>query len=63
VIYNIFVQKVDEESVTSWLDYLCSRPRAAQLITKDSVELASLEQAMSKHLKDVKRHAFKADKR
>lgn len=45
------------------MDYLSSRPRAAQLLTKDSSELANLQQAMTRHLKDVKRHTFKADKR
>ena len=49
--------------VEAWLDYLSSEPRAAQLLVKDSPVVAALEQAMSRHLKDVKRHTFKADKR
>lgn len=49
--------------VNSWMDYLSLQPRAAQLLTKDSPELANLQLAMNRHLKDVKRHMFKADKR
>lgn len=55
--------KIDEGLINSWMDYLSSRPRAAQWLTKDSPELANLQQAMTRHLKDVKRHTFKADKR
>lgn len=56
-------QKVDMDLVNSWMDYLSLQPRAAQLLTKDSPELANLQLAMNRHLKDVKRHMFKADKR
>jgi hypothetical protein len=55
--------KVEEGLVSAWMDYLSSRPRAAQLLNKDSSVIATLEQAMSKYLKDVRRHSFKADKR
>jgi len=55
--------KVESELVTSWLDYLCNTSRAAQLMTKDSPVLLTLEQAFTKHLKDVKKFSFKADKR
>ena len=54
---------MSEESVESWVDYLSSKARSAQLITKDAPELSTLEQSFIKHLKDVKRHSFKADKR
>ena len=49
--------------VEAWLDYLGSQSRAAQLMSKSSPLITVLEQAMAKHLKDVQRHSFKADKR
>jgi len=45
------------------MDYLSSRPRAAQLLGKDSDVVVTLEHALTRHLKDVRRHAFKPDKR
>jgi hypothetical protein len=55
--------KVDEGLVGAWTDYLSSWPRSAQLMTKSSDVVVSLEQAMSRYLKDVRKHLFKPDKR
>jgi len=57
------VQSVNEELVAAWTDYLSGRPRAAQLLGKDSDVVVTLEHALTRHLKDVRRHAFKPDKR
>lgn len=54
---------MQEESIDAWLDMLTSRPRSAQLLRKDGAIVRSLEQAMSKYLKDVSLNSFKADKR
>lgn len=54
---------MEEESIEAWLDMLTSYPRSAQLLKKDGPVVSSLEQAMSKYLKDVSLHTFKADKR
>jgi len=45
------------------MDYLSGRSRAAQLLSKDSDVVLTLEHALTRHLKDVRRHAFKPDKR
>lgn len=55
--------KVEPSLIASWLDFLGGEARAAQLLTKDSHLVATLEQGLSRHLRDVKRHTFKADKR
>ena len=57
------MQEVDRDSLESWLAYLSSTPRAAQLLDKDSQVVASLEQTMSRYLNDVSRVLVKADKR
>ena len=57
------LQKVEEESIEAWLNKLTSFPRSAQLLKKDGAVVSSLEQAMSRYLKDVTLHTFKADKR
>ena len=49
------MQEVDRDSLESWLAYLSSTPRAAQLLDKDSQVVASLEQTMSRYLNDVSR--------
>ncbi|CAH1797520.1 unnamed protein product [Owenia fusiformis] len=54
---------VQEESIGSWMDYLGTQSRAAQVLTKDHVIVAALEQALSRHLKDVKKVLSTADKR
>ena len=59
----VVLKKVDEGLVGSWLEYLSSRPRAAPLLHPGSEVVATLEQAMSRHLKDVRRHLLKPDKR
>jgi len=45
------------------MDYLSGQSRAAQLLGKDSDVVLTLEHALTRHLKDVRRHAFKPDKR
>lgn len=59
----VLAQSVNEDLVAAWTDYLSSRPRAAQLVGKDSDVVQTLEHALTRHLKDVRRHSFKPDKR
>ncbi|XP_005090447.1 nicalin-1 [Aplysia californica] len=54
---------VEEPVVQSWLDYLSSGPRAAQLLKSDSEMVMTLEQTMGRYLKDVRKTLIKADKR
>ncbi|KAH9499321.1 tRNA (cytosine-5-)-methyltransferase ncl1 [Bulinus truncatus] len=54
---------VEDTVVESWLDYIGSSPRAAQLLKPDSEVLMTLEQTMGRYLKDVRRSSIKADKR
>lgn len=54
---------VNSESIRSWVDYLSSQPRAAQLMTKDTPVMQTLEQTLSRYLKDSKTVTIKADKR
>lgn len=54
---------VDSHFVKTWMDYLGSQARAAQLFHKDHPFLTGLEQTFSKFVKDVKRFTAKADKR
>ncbi|MGH0156118.1 UNVERIFIED_CONTAM: hypothetical protein FKN15_060808 [Acipenser sinensis] len=56
-------QQVQEEQLSSVLDWLTSQPRAAQLVDKESPVVGTLEYFLSRFLKDVKRHYVKADKR
>lgn len=61
-IFNEGLQ-VEEGLVSAWLDFLSSQPRAAQLLTKDSSVVTTLEQTLARYLKDVRKVTFKADKR
>lgn len=54
---------VQTDLVSAWLDHLTSTSRAAQLLPKDSSLLSTLEETMSRYLKDVKRSVLKTDKR
>ncbi|KAH3837284.1 hypothetical protein DPMN_110669 [Dreissena polymorpha] len=54
---------VQQELVSAWLDHLTSQPRAAQLVPRDASLLSTLEDMMSRYLKDVKRTTVKTDKR
>eukprot|EP00118_Oscarella_pearsei_P004466 m.19155 g.19155 ORF g.19155 m.19155 type:complete len:538 (+) comp27802_c0_seq1:57-1670(+) len=54
---------VSEEYLGAWVKYLSLSPRAAQLLNKDHYVLSTLEQTLAKHLKEVKRHFVKADKK
>ncbi|XP_063955677.1 BOS complex subunit ncln-like [Lytechinus pictus] len=54
---------VNKDSIDAWIKYLSSEPRSAQLLTKDQPLLQTLQSALSRHLKDVKRITIKADKR
>uniref|UniRef100_A0A667XP37 BOS complex subunit NCLN n=1 Tax=Myripristis murdjan TaxID=586833 RepID=A0A667XP37_9TELE len=49
--------------LSSVVDWLTAQPRAAQLVDKDSSVVSTLEYHLARHLKDVKRHYVKADKR
>lgn len=57
------VQQVQEEQLSAVVDWLTAQPRAAQLLDKDSSVVSTLEYHLAHHLKDVKRHYVKADKR
>ncbi|XP_078054817.1 BOS complex subunit ncln isoform X3 [Mustelus asterias] len=63
VIYNLTEKQLQEDQLSSVLDWLTAQPRAAQLIDKDSILISTMEYYMSRYLKDVKRHHVKADKR
>nr|XP_006008163.2 PREDICTED: nicalin isoform X2 [Latimeria chalumnae] len=56
-------QMVQEDQLSSIMDWLTSQPRAAQLLEKDSSFLNTMEYYMGRYLKDVKQHSIKADKR
>uniref|UniRef100_A0A8B9LS50 Nicalin n=1 Tax=Astyanax mexicanus TaxID=7994 RepID=A0A8B9LS50_ASTMX len=56
-------QMVQEEQLTSLVDWLTTQPRAAQLVDKDSAVVSTLEYYLGRYLKDVKRHFVRADKR
>ncbi|XP_007896945.1 nicalin-1 [Callorhinchus milii] len=62
---QIFTEQMQlqEDQLSSVLDWLTTQPRAAQLVDKDSSLIATMEYYMSRYLKDVKRHHVKADKR
>ncbi|XP_067872245.1 BOS complex subunit ncln isoform X2 [Heterodontus francisci] len=62
---QIFTEQMQlqEDQLSSVLDWLTAQPRAAQLIDKDSTLISTMEYYMSRYLKDVKRHHVKADKR
>ncbi|CAL9696199.1 unnamed protein product [Knipowitschia caucasica] len=56
-------QMVQEEQLSAVVDWLTAQPRAAQLVDKDSSVVSTLEYHLTRHLKDVKKHYVKADKR
>ncbi|XP_071373062.1 BOS complex subunit ncln isoform X3 [Centroberyx affinis] len=62
---QIFTEQmqVQEEQLSSVVDWLTAQPRAAQLVDKDSSVVSTLEYHLGRYLKDVKRHYVKADKR
>lgn len=55
--------EVQEELVSAWLDCLTSQPRATPLIAKEHRLITTLEETLSRYLKDVKITGLKADKR
>lgn len=59
----LFFQEVQEELVSAWLACLTSQPRATPLIPKDHRLITTLEETLSRYLKDVKITGLKADKR
>lgn len=63
IVVVLHPQQVQEEQLTSLVDWLTAQPRAAQLLDKDSSIVNTLEYYMNRYLKDVKRHLVKADKR
>nr|XP_046159685.1 nicalin-1 isoform X3 [Oncorhynchus gorbuscha] len=62
---QIFTEQmqVQEEQLSSVVDWLTAQPRAAQLVDKDSSVVSTLEYHLGHYLKDVRRHYVKADKR
>ncbi|XP_041746288.2 nicalin-1 isoform X3 [Coregonus clupeaformis] len=62
---QIFTEQmqVQEEQLSSVVDWLTAQPRAAQLVDKDSSVVSTLEYHLGRYLKDVRRHYVKADKR
>lgn len=63
--FALFTEAMDvqEESGSAWMEFLSSQPRAAQLLPPDIVMLGTLENALARYLKDVRRTTFRADKR
>ncbi|KAJ8303862.1 LOW QUALITY PROTEIN: hypothetical protein KUTeg_017445 [Tegillarca granosa] len=63
-IYNLTKTfDVQEDVVSAWIEQLTAQPRAAQLLGKDHSLLLTLEEVMSRYLKDVKHTTLRADKR
>ena len=60
---DMYLQNVEASAIDSWLEYLSSVPRAAQLLKSDSEMVLTLENVLDRYLKDVKRTFIKADKR
>ncbi|XP_048832535.1 nicalin-1 isoform X3 [Brienomyrus brachyistius] len=62
---QIFTEQmqVQQEHLSSVVDWLTSQPRAAQLVDKDSSVVNTLEYHLGRYLKDVKKHTVRADKR
>lgn len=55
---------LQEDYLGAWVDLLSSQPRGAQLMAKGRAPLVSmLEQALSRHLKEVRLSTFQPDKR
>lgn len=54
---------VQKDLVSAWLDYITSQSRAAQLLPKDASLISTLEETLSRYLKDVKRFIVNTDKR
>lgn len=55
---------VQEDSISSWLDYLSSQPRSAQLLAdKQSTLVSTLKDTMTRYLKEVKVSYMTPDKR
>lgn len=65
---EIFTKGLDiqKEYLTAWMDHLTSQARSAQLLVSGSSKhplVATLEQALSRYLKEVKLSVFRPDKR
>ncbi|KAM6962851.1 BOS complex subunit ncln [Aplochiton taeniatus] len=62
---KIFTEQmqVQEEQLSSVVDWLTAQPRAAQLVDKDSSVVSTLEYQLGRYLKDVRRHYVRADQR
>ncbi|KAG7487971.1 hypothetical protein MATL_G00029070 [Megalops atlanticus] len=62
---QIFTEQmqVQEDQLSSVVDWLTAQPRAAQLVDKDSSVVSTLEYHLSRYLKDVRKHSVRADKR
>lgn len=55
---------LQEDYLGAWVDLLSSQPRGAQLMAKGKAPLVSmLEQALARHLKEVRLSTFQPDKR
>ncbi|KAM8960968.1 BOS complex subunit ncln-like [Pelodytes ibericus] len=63
--WNLFQGElvIQENQLTATIDWLVSQPRAAQLFGKYHPLLSTMEHLFRYHLRDVKRHVFKADDR
>ncbi|XP_036377428.1 nicalin-1 isoform X2 [Megalops cyprinoides] len=62
---QIFTEQmqVQEDQLSSVVDWLTAQPRAAQLVDKDSSVVSTLEYHLGRYLKDVRKHSVRADKR
>lgn len=54
---------IDSHFVKTWMDYLGSQARGAQLFNKNHPFLSGLEQSLAKFVKEVKKFSAKADRR
>lgn len=54
---------IQKDLISAWLDHLSTQPRAAQLLPKDASLIVTLEETLSRFLKEVKRVTVKTDKR
>lgn len=63
-IYVIFFQKVEKDSLRSWMDYIGKQPRSSQMLCdKNNALVSALKEGMLKYLKDVKGTTLTPDKR
>ena len=63
LLLSYVTQEVDRDSLASWLEYLSSEARAAQLLNKNSHVIKTLNDTLSRYVTNVTWHSVTADKR